>query len=75
MDLLTTATSMNENSRAMVRNIGKYTDKHDVVWDLAIACEGVLQLIANATNEFCYKLDPITHRDIKEELKDLIPTP
>ena len=73
MDLLTTATSMNENSRAMVMTMTP--DKHDVVWDLAIACEGVLQLTANATNEFCYKLDPITHRDIKEELKDLIPTP
>lgn len=58
----------------MVR-ISKYTDKHDVVWDLDIACEGVLQRITEATKEFCYKLDPITHRDIKEELKDLIPTP
>mgnify|MGYP001345783343 CR=1 FL=1 len=55
-------------------DIGKYTDKYEVVWDLAIACDGVLQLIANATKEFCYKLDPITHRDIKKDLQDLIPT-
>ena len=58
----------------MVRNIGKYTDKHDVVWDLDIACEGVLQRITEATEKFCYKLDPI-HLDIKENLQNLIPTP
>ena len=75
MDLLKTATSMKENSRAMVRNIGKYTDKHDVVWDLDIACEGVLQRITEATKEFCAKLDRYTHRDIKENLQNLIPTP
>ena len=75
MDLLKTATSMKENSRAMVRNIGKYTDRHDVVWDLDIACEGVLQRITEATKEFCYKLEFITHRDIKENLQNLIPTP
>ena len=76
---------MKENSRAMVimrrqsseisMCTGKDNDEYVVVVDSAIACDKLLDLIGDATNVFCAKLDRYTDCQIKEHLQCLLYTP